>query len=402
MNALRATFKRGATDKNAELTFRKGAPTPKPQVNCRQLCFFGAFFLPVSKLLETPSLLARYAAGDLLVPALMQYLLQTLALVAVLFVLSKLDKPFLQAVSERFGEWTARILCFAYAAYFLFSALLPLFDLEKFVYAAFYDTAPTNFTFAPFFILSGYFCVKGIKALARSADLSLFLFLFPFIALMAMSVGQTDFSAVLPIFGEPLKGTFKAFLSTAPHFSDVALFLPLFCGYRYQKGEGKKIVLSYWAGAAFVLFFLVVFLGIFTSLAPREHYAFIKVAQYFPALSTVGRLDLLFSYFLTVILFFYGCLPILYTIEFFSTGLDTDKRVLPSAILNVALLIFVFYFNQRYNALYRIFENAYPVFWIFSVLLPALSLLLLLKKPKRQNDGGRVALKEKKKEKDYA
>ncbi|MBQ8658177.1 MAG: GerAB/ArcD/ProY family transporter [Clostridia bacterium] len=394
IKALRAVFARGATDKNSELTFRKGAPAAKPQVNCRQLCFFAAFFLPVSKLLEAPSLLARYAAGDLLVPALMQYLLQTLALALLLFVLSRLDKPLLQAIADRFGQWTAKIICFLYAAYFLFSALLPLLDLEKFVYAAFYDTAPTSFTFAPFFLLSAYFCVKGLKALARSADLSLFLFLFPFIALMAMSVGQTDFTAVLPVFGEPFKGVLKGFSATAPHFADVALFLPLFCGYRYKKGDGKKIVASYWAGAAFVLFFLVVFLGLFTTLAPREHYAFIKVAQYFPALGTVGRLDLLFSYFLTVILFFYGCLPVLYTVEFFSAGINSDKRVLPSAVLNLALLVFVFYFNQRYNAVYKIFENAYPVFWAFSVVIPILSLFLLLKKPKMKKDGGRVETKE--------
>ncbi len=378
---LKSLFAKGINERSA-LTVTAFTPPKKPVVCGRQLCFFAAFFLPVSKLLETPSLLARYAKGDMLAPAIFQFIAQALVLSACMFALSRLKKPLLQELAERFGVWTARIFCFLYAAYFLFSSLMPLLDLEKFVYAAFYDTAPTAFTFAPFFLLSGFFCVKGVKALARSADLSLFLFLVPFLGLIVMSVGQTDLSAVLPIFGEPFKGTVKGALASAPHFADVALFLPFFCGYRYQKGDGKKVVASYGLGAAFVLLFFAVFLGLYTSLAPREHYAFIKVAQYFPALDTVGRIDLIVSYFLTVVLLFYTCLPIFCTVEFFSAGLNTSKRVLPSLVLNVALLAFVFFFNQRYNAFAAFYTRAYPVFWLFSVLIPLLGLLLVFKKPK--------------------
>ena len=393
---LKAAFLRGAEDKNSELTFRKGAPLPKPQVCGRQFCFFVAFFLPISKMLEAPALLAEYAKSDLLAPAILHYLLQGAALVALVFLLSRLAKPLLRALADTVGQTITKIFCFAYAAYFLFSALLPLLDLEKFVYAAFYDTAPTNFSFAPFFLLCGYFCVKGIKALARSADLSLFLFLFPFLALVLMSVGQADLSAVLPVFGEPIQGTGRAFLSTAPHFSDVALLLPLACGYEYKKGDGKKIVLSYALGAAFVLLFLALFLGTFTTLAPREHYAFIKIAQYFPALDVVGRVDLLLSYLLTVLLFFNACLPVLYSIEFFTAGIDSSKRVLPSAVVNIALFFFVLYCNKYYNAVYAFFEKCFPVFWLFSLVLPVVLLFLLLKKDNRKakKEGGREAINE--------
>ncbi len=381
-NIFKTFFSKGAY--NAPLTLGANYGAKKgdlsPQVFGRQICFFAAFFLPVTKMLEAPSILARYAKSDLLVPALFHYLLQGLALAAVLFLLSRLKKPLLTAIADGLGKWVAKTICLLYAAYFLFSALLPLLDLEKFVYAAFYDTAPTSFTFTAFFLLCGFFCVKGMKALARSADLSLFLFLLPFLALILMSVGQADFSAVLPIFGEPFKGTFKGFLKTVPHFSDVALFLPLFCSYRYEKGDGKKIMLSYGAGAAFVLLFLTVFLGIYSTLAAREHYAFIKIAQYFPALDTLGRIDLIFIYFLTVLLFFNACLPVFYTVELLGVGLGANKRVLPALILNVALFFFVFYGNSRYNVIYTAIQAVFPVFWLFSILLPVCLLFLLLNK----------------------
>ena len=46
------------------------APTKskKTFVNTRQVCCLVAFVLPVYKLLETPSLLAKTALGDLLLP----------------------------------------------------------------------------------------------------------------------------------------------------------------------------------------------------------------------------------------------------------------------------------------------------------------------------------------------
>ena len=60
---------------------------------CLLLCFFAAFFLPITKMLEAPALLSKYAAGDILVPALGHYLLQAAVLAALLFLISRLDKP---------------------------------------------------------------------------------------------------------------------------------------------------------------------------------------------------------------------------------------------------------------------------------------------------------------------
>ena len=58
----------------------------RPAINGRQLCFFVAFVVPVSKLLSAPAQLAEFAKGDLLVPALAQYLLQAAVLAVMRFV----------------------------------------------------------------------------------------------------------------------------------------------------------------------------------------------------------------------------------------------------------------------------------------------------------------------------
>ena len=199
----------------------------RPAINGRQLCFFVAFVVPVSKLLSAPAQLAEFAKGDLLVPALAQYLLQAAVLAVIMFLASRTGKSFFQLLGDTFGYVTARIIYILYALYFVFFSLLPLLDLERFVYTAFFDTAPHMYVFTPFFFLSAFICTKNLKAFGRSADIAMPLFLLSFVGLMVMALGQADFSNIMPIFGTPAKASSTGFLRTIGQFSDTAFFLPL-------------------------------------------------------------------------------------------------------------------------------------------------------------------------------
>lgn len=354
------------------------------QAGSRQIAFFAAFILPVYKFLELPSILARFTGGDLLLPALLQYVFQAGVLLALLFVISRLEKPLFEILKERLGKWAA-IFYGLYVFYFLFAAMLPLLDLDKFIYAAFYDTAPTFFSFVFFFILSAYVCSRGTKTLGRIADLSLFLFLLPFFALLVMSLTEADASNLLPIFEHRLERTMSAFTYTAPHFSDAVFLLPLLGNLRYKKGDAKKIALGYGLGGVFTLLFLGIFYGVYSTIAAREHYAFSKIAQYFPALTVIGRIDLLFVYLLCILLFIYVATPLHYATDFTTCLFGGKRRVWFAAAFNVAALIFTLFCNQHYNAIYALFgQYLFPVFWVFADLFPLALLLLLIKKRKKE------------------
>lgn len=297
-------------------------------VNGRQLCFFAAFLAPASKLLAAPALLSYFAKGDLLLPALAHYLLQGCVLAAILFLASRSEKGFFGLVEERLGKPAARIAYGAYALYFAFSVLSPLLDFERFVYTAFFDTAPSMCIFCTFFLFSGFVCVKGARSFGRSADLAMPLFLVSFAGLFILSAGTADFSNLLPLFGTPISSSAAGFKETLGHFSDTALFLPLLDAYRYKKGDGKKIALSFAGGGAFVLVFLALFYGVFGPLAPRQEFAFAKTAQYFPGLAVVGRFDLLLLYMMTVVLLFYYAFILQSCVYCFTRAVGTQKRVL--------------------------------------------------------------------------
>ena len=350
-------------------------------VQGRQIAFAAAFLLPMGKFLEAPSILAKYASGDLLLPAFLHLLLQGLILWAILYVISGSEQTLLERLTARFGKGMT-ILYILYAVYFIFAAILPLFDMEKYIYAAFFDTSPTAYAFTFFFFFSAFLCVKSVQAIARSADLCLFLFLLPFCVLMIMALSATDLSGLLPLFGEKFGHTVSAFKRTSPHFSDTVLLLPLLLNYKPKKGDTLKILGGYSLGGIFTLFFIAVFYGIYSSIAGSQHYAFSKIGQYFPALSVLGRVDLIFVYLLTIVLLFYTCLPLQYAVDFLS--LSTPIKKIPLAfLLNLGLLFLHLFGNKHYNAFYAVIsEKLFFIFLIFGVVFPLL--LLLLPKSKKK------------------
>lgn len=353
----------------------------KADINGRQLCFFAAFVLPVAKLLTLPSVLAESAKNDLLFPALAQFILQAGVIALLLFTASRTDQSIYSLIENKLGVVAAKAVYGLYAAYFIFASLLPLLELERFVYVAFFDTAPVAFSLTPFFLLSAFVCTRNLKGFARTNDLAAPLFLVAFLGLIGMALSDTDLSALLPVGGGTFKGSLRAFGDSVPQFIDAALFFPLLGAYRYQKGDGKKILLSYGAGALFVLFFLAVFYGIFGPIALRQRFAFVKIAQYFSALAVVGRIDLLLTYLLTVVLLFYTCLPLLLSTRCTARVLGTKKTVWIALILNFGLFLFTFFCTEHYNLIYRAVGHTLKwVFPLFTLLLPALTPLLTLRK----------------------
>lgn len=375
-----------------------GTPTEKPEINVRQLCFFVAFVLPVAKLLTLPARLAEYAENDLLLPALAHFLLQAGVFAVFLFVASRSDKSLFELVEQALGKVAARVVYFLYAAFFVFLSLLPLVETERFVYTAFFDTAPVSFSLTPFFLLSAFIACKDLKAFGRSADASMPLFLTAFIGLVGMALPETSFSAVLPVGGMGIKASANAFRRTFADFSDVALMLPMLGAYRYEKGDAKKALGAYAAGASFVLFFLAVFYGIYGPVALRQKYAFVKIAQYFSALDVVGRLDLLLTYLMTVVLLFYLCLPLQLSVLCVARAVGTEKRVWISLALNLALFLYTLFCTVHYNRLYALLTGTFTwVFPVFSTALPLLTPLLLLgQKRKGQGRGERKIFKRRK------
>ena len=369
------------------------------RITARQLAFFTAFLLPAGKLLELPSLLTAYAGGDLLIAALFGLGIEFIPFCCLLLLCKRSKTAPIEALERRCGAPTARIFCGAYGLFLLFYAALPLLDLEKFSHAAFSDTSPTFFIFAPFFVLSGFICTKGLSAYGRAADLLPVLFLLPIVGLLGMSLTEADFTRLLPVVEKPLSVSLKAVWKTTAYFSFGGLLLPMMSAYQYHDGDEKKLLPAFGVGAALTLLFLATFFAVFGIMGEKEHYAVMKLAQYFPALKFVGRIDLLLVYTLSIGLFYYTALPLNLFTECFTRCFSLRKKWITASLLSVGLLLFTLFCNKYSNAIHAFFAEAMPpVFLLFSVLLPIAFLLLFGQKRQGRYENNR---KNEKKEADY-
>ena len=213
----------------------------KIQLNTRQVCFIFFAYTAAGKLLMMPALLSYYCGGDLWLPALIIFLLQGAAVWAVAWFCSRTDKTFFALIEEVFGKTVSKIFLWLFALFFAAAALLPMMEQKLFVQSIFYDTIPSLITFLPFFILSVYAGAKGIKNAGRAAEIALPLFSVALLAIVVMSLGESNMSWLLPSFSAPASSLAQGARVSLFDFSDAAVMLMLAGSSAIKRGMRPKL-----------------------------------------------------------------------------------------------------------------------------------------------------------------
>ena len=354
------------------------------KISTRQLYFFLAAIAPVGKIILLPTNLVYYAKNDLLFPAAMNFLLQA-AVVFLVLLLAKNNKPFYELVADKLGHIAAKIILCVFALFFLFAAVLPLVEQKLFVQSVFYDTLPSIVSFSSFFLLSAYLCAKPLSSFGRTWDILAPLAIAAFAGILLFSLRATDFGALAPALQSGGKGIFQGFAYSMSWFFDSAILLSFLGKIDYKKGLPWKGLLSYLAGACGVLLFLAIFYGVFQDIAVNQQFSFTKITRYFSGIETLGRVDYLFIFALALVMAFYAILPLQAGIDFINQAFGSPgKRFLPeilSVVINAAMLALTILLDYRYNSLNEtVCVKLFWIFPVFALLLPALALLLKIRR----------------------
>lgn len=354
------------------------------KISTRQLCFFLAAIAPVGKIILLPTHLAHYAGNDLLFPAAMNFLLQA-GIIFLVLLLAKRNLSLHDLIAQKLGRVAAKIVLTVFSLFFFFAALQPLVEQKLFVQSVFYDTLPSIVAFSSFFVFAAYLCAKPLSSFGRTWDILAPLAIAAFAGLLLFSVKAADFGALAPAFGAGAKGVFKGFAYNMSWFLDSAIVLSFLGKIDYKKGLPWKGLICYLAGAGAVLFLLAIFYGVFQDTAVNQQFAFTKISRYFSGLETLGRVDYLFIFALALVMAFYAILPLQAGIDFLQQSYGrADNRILPAILsiaINAIMLILTVVFDYRYISLNEtISVKLFWIFPVFCVLLPALALLLLIRR----------------------
>lgn len=333
----------------------------KDRISVRQICFILIAYNAILKLIIYPTSAASVNGNDLIFPALFDLAVQTAVVWSVAFLCSKTDKTLFELLETTFNKTTARVFYALFALYFLFAAIVPMNEEEMFVHATFYDTVPSLYAFLPFFVFSVYAGAKSFTNAGRCADICLPVFLVGIIALAAMSVGEGDYSNLLPVLRQPFSGLAGGALGSLFRYSESA-FLLLFMGhFKYKKGDAAKLTLSYACGGLIVVALMAVFYAVYGTMTATRPFILNDISAFFSAISYVGRIDLPLIYALDTVVLFAIVLYIQACVHCLSLAFGWDKRSALSLGVNVVLVAVTFILNNRYSQLY---EAATKWFWI--------------------------------------
>lgn len=281
------------------------------KIKIRQICFILACMLPLTKTIIYPTTLVYDVGHDLLWSA------------AINLVAGKPHHTFRDAAFQKDRQDAVRTggkhlrkrgrahRVRLFAVFFIVAAALPIMEQKSFVLTVFYENVPSFISFAPFFALSLFASIKGIKSIGRMADVLMPIFVVSFAAIIVFSLPEAEFGELLPVLSAtPPSKLFHSSYTSLSWYTD-CVFLLFFMGhYRYEKGSTLKVMISYGVGAVLTLVFLAVFYDIFGSIALRQQYTLSQISKYTTTFSSLGRIDFVFIYALTLVLVFYLMLPL--------------------------------------------------------------------------------------------
>lgn len=346
----------------------------KEKISVRQICFILIAYNAASKLLLFPTTAASSVGNALIFTALFNLVLQTIIIWSVSFLSSRTDKTFFGLLENTFGKVTARVIFGFFALYFLVSAIIPMNEQQLLVHDSFYDTMPSLTVFLPFFIFSVYAGVKSLTNVGRCADMMLPVFVLCAAAFLIMSVGEADFTNLLPVFTQPLKEVAGFSLSSLFRFSESAFLLMFIGHYKYKKGDSAKMTISYAVGGLVVIAIMAAFWSLYGALAPTRSFAISNISVFFPVIGFVGRIDLFLVYAFDLVALFAAVLNIQLCVRCLALTFNRNYRILYSVCVNAVLVVITFLSNNNYTILQQL---AGDWLWIpavlFAYLIPVLA-----------------------------
>ena len=324
------------------------------QISVRQICFILFAYSAASKLLLYPSVAASAAGNAMVFSALFNLIIQTIIIWSVSYLSSRTECTFFEMLQNTFGKVVARIIYGLFALYFVVSAVVPMSEQQLLVHDSFYDTMPSLYVFLPIFVFSVYAGVKSIVNVGRCADICFPIFIVTVFSFLVMSVGEGDFSNLLPIMRQPISQVAGLSLSSVFRFSESAFLLMFMGHYSYKKGDAAKLTISYAAGGIIVIAILAAFWALYGSLAPTRSFAISNISVFFPVIGFVGRIDLFLVYAFDIVALFAIVLNVQMCVHCLCHTFNREWRILYSVCANILLVASTFAFNNNYTLLQNI------------------------------------------------
>ncbi len=329
------------------------------KMSVRQICFTIIAFFTSTKMIFLAAVTSEYAGKSLWISALINFFADGIIIYIILLIGERFpNKTFFEIIRDSFGNFVAKTVYFILAVVLLFKSYVPIMEQRNFIEISLYETLPTILTFLPFFLFSAYFSYKGLKAVARCSDIMIWFIIIAVFGLIALTIPNTDFSELLPIFkGTPIKDILGGSIKSSLWYFDSIYFLFFIGNYKRERLSKTKIMSAFFTSAAVIILYLVAIYAEFGVLTERQYFVPAKMGLFSVALLNIGRIDYIASIFLSIVNVFAIALPLLFSTYCLEQVFNFKNKAVPTIITNSIMFTGVFLSRDYFFDIFGIFQN---------------------------------------------
>ncbi len=347
------------------------------QLKTRQICLFFIAFLPVNKFFIMPSIIAQTCNEDMWISALMSTILDIITVISVLFVCRKAKTDLFTLLELNFGKIGKIIILSLYFILFMTKAIIPINEQKEYTLLTLYEALPSSIYFLPFFLVAFYVCIQRARVIGRCSDLFWAITVISLVLVFGLSVYHSDFTTLLPIGANGIKNISVGAYYSSVWFGD-CVYLMFFVGeFAYKKFDMLKISASYAISSAIVILLMMIFYGVFTSLAGRQNFALTEVSKYATVINNIGRFDYFGIFGVLLSNTIAVSLPIFFATKILAELIKFKYSWIPALITVGALFLFTIIFDEYFASIENFIINYASGFFILMCnVFPILTVFL--------------------------
>lgn len=356
----------------------------KNSIKVRQICFLYLAFVPVTKISLYPCILSRYVGERLWLACILGFAFNLAIIGAALYLNEKhKGKPIYEILINSIGKTGAKIVFAIFAVFFLLKAVLPLIEQKTYIESTLYELMPSSFIFYPFFALSVFVCLKGLKIFGRIGDLAVFVTAVGLLLALFITVPVGDFTNLLPLLQKPDYNLINGVFRTILWHSD-GIYMFMFLGhFNAEKNYKKKIVFSFVGTAAASVIFVCAYYAIYGPIAASQNFALPSMTVFGVSGTNVGRFDFMAIFLLLFSQVFATIFPIFSSVKCLERVFGCKSAALPTAVVNAVMLAITAFFEKKLFTVLDLTTNVLSYFFLFVSVAVTLFLVIL---PRRKNE----------------
>ena len=346
----------------------------------KQLCRMICISVIALKFLYFPAVVSSYAKNDAYISVLLGLIFDFIFTAIIVCACSFFPgKSFKDILLKYFGKITFYAIYGIIFVYFMLKTLLAVKEVHHYFLEFLFENFTWIWFAIPIVLLVAYVGVKGLRSVARTTEILFMLIAIGVVVTVIIPMKNINLEYLLPFMSHP-KGVIEGIFRTTFVYGDWMILLMCMGDIKEDKSSHKILLIIVAATYVFVVFFMIVYVGLFKNIGIYKPYAFSDMPLYTDLPNNSARIDWFSSIIWTFALLLQICITTSISSSILKEMFEGIKPITCGGICAVIILCGMIGFYMNLSKLINV-TTSIPfciAISVLHVLLPTILLVTML------------------------